>query len=186
MICDIVSGIPRAFPEGTDISKLTQTVRNDFAERGAFPKDAFNSEVSTEPEAESRNTGDEYEDMPFTFGESGDEAPAKSAEPARSDTELNVRWKASLSENRDANGVRLSYPSEAVRYAQQTYGNQLDSVQASAKELAGRQTVYDTEDFEALYGKDFTEVARDRVRQFKGLADDVAHGIRNVEELYEA
>lgn len=186
MICDIVSGIPRAFPEGTDISKLTQIVRNDFIERGAFPKDAFGSEVSTEPEAENRNAGDDYEDMPFTFGESEEEAPAKSAEPARSDTELNVRWKAGLSENRDANGVRLSYPSEAVRYAQQTYGNQLDSVQASAKELASRQTIYDTEDFEAIYGKDFTEVARDRVRQFKGLADDVAHGIRNVGELYEA
>lgn len=186
MICDIVSGIPRAFPEGTDISKLTQIARNDFIERGAFPKDAFDSEVSVEPEAENSNISDDYEDMPFTFGESEEKAPAKSAEPTKSDTELNVRWKASLSENRDANGVRLSYPSEAVRYAQQTYGNQLDSVQASAKELTGRQTIYDTEDFEALYGKDFTEVARDRVRQFKGLADDVAHGIRNVGELYEA
>jgi hypothetical protein len=186
MICDIVSGIPRAFPEGADISKLTQIVRNDFIERGAFPKDAFNSEVSTEPEAESRKTGDDYEDMPFTFGESEEEAPAKSAEPVRSDSELNVRWKASLSENRDANGVRLSYPSEAVRYAQQTYGNQLDSVQASAKELTGRQTIYDTEDFEAQYGKDFTKAARDRVRQFKGLADDVAHGIRDVGELHKA
>lgn len=186
MICDIVSGIPRAFPEGADISKLTQIARNDFIERGAFPKDAFSSEISAEPEAENRNAGDDYEDMPFTFGDSEEEAPAKSAEPARSDTELNVRWKANLSENRDANGVRLSYPSEAVRYAQQTYGNQLDSVQASTKELTGRQTIYDTEDFEALYGKDFTEVARDRVRQFKGLADDVAHGIRNVGELYEA
>lgn len=147
---------------------------------------AARAEVSTEPEAENRNAGDDYEDMPFTFGDSEEEAPAKSAEPARSDTELNVRWKAGLSENRDANGVRLSYPSEAVRYAQQTYGNQLGSVQASAKELTGRQTIYDTEDFEALYGKDFTEVARDRVRQFKGLADDVAHGIRNVGELHEA
>lgn len=144
------------------------------------------AEVSAEPKAESRKTGDDYEDMPFTFGESEEKAPARSAEPARSDSELNVRWKASLSENRDANGVRLSYPSEAVRYAQQTYGNQLDSVQASTKELTGRQTIYDTKDFAAQYGEDFTEAARDRVRQFKGLADDVAHGIRDVGELHKA
>ena len=144
------------------------------------------AEASAEAEAESRKTGDDYEDMPFTFGESEEKAPASSAKPTRADSELNVRWKASLSENRDANGVRLSYPSEAVRYAQQTYGNQLDSVQASTKELTGRQTIYDTKDFEVQYGKDFTKAARDRVRQFKGLADDVAHGIRDVGELHEA
>lgn len=147
---------------------------------------AARAEVSAEAETESRKTGDDYKDMPFIFDESEEKAPSHSAKPTRSDSELNVRWKAGLSENRDANGVRLSYPSEAVRYAQQTYGNQLDSVQASAKELASRQTIYDTENFEALYGKDFTEAARDRVRQFKGLADDVAHGIRNVGELHEA
>ena len=107
---------------------------------------AARAEVSAEAETESRKTGDDYKDMPFIFGESEEKAPSHSAKPTRSGTELNVRWKAGLSENRDANGVRLSYPSEAVRCAQQTYGNQLDSVQASAKELASRQTIYDTED----------------------------------------
>ncbi len=194
MICDIVAGIPRAFPEGTDISKLTQTVRNDFIERGAFPKGVLDTlaevpaeakpapapkpDVKAEPVSESKDSFND-DDLPFTMGDEKPEAPYNVFSPSKSDVEIYADWKSRLSQNRDSNGLRRSYPEEAIRLAENTYGKQLGSIQESAKRLTDCKTYYET-----FRGKSDDKTSA--IVRFKGCVDDVAHGIGDMKTLCEA
>lgn len=191
LVADLLANNPRALPEGVDASKLIKTVRDDFEYFGALPKGLFDSETQSKPEVKAEpgakvepeaeaEVSDDYEDMPFTFGNEESSTSPKYTE------EQTVRWKAQLSERRDSNGVRRSYPSEAIRYAEETYGKQLSEIQENAKALTDRQTMYGSADFKAQFGEELSEIAVERVNKFKGLVDDVAHGISSMGDLYKA
>lgn len=179
LVVDLLANNPRALPEGVDASKLVKAVRDDFEYFGALPKGLFDSEVQAKPDVQAE-VSDDYEDMPFTFGNEESSTSPKYTE------EQTVRWKAQLSERRDSNGVRRSYPSEAIRYAEETYGKQLSEIQENAKALTDRQTMYGSADFKAQFGEELSEIAVERVNKFKGLVDDVAHGISSMGDLYKA
>ena len=114
---------------------------------------------------------------PFSYEEDdgiGPVIPNSGQSDMVSEEALKARFYSGLSENRDENGVRKSYHSSAITYAEHTFGNQLESIQESTKRVTNTDT------------SKLNKYTQDQVLHFKGIMDDVAHGCEEMGDLLKA
>ena len=112
----------------------------------------------------------------FSYGEDDGLSPVvpNSGRPdIVSDEALKARFYSGLSENRDENGVRKSYHSSAIAYAEHTFGNQLESIQESTKRVTDTDT------------SKLNKYTQEHVLRLKGMMDDVAHGCAEMKDLLD-
>lgn len=113
---------------------------------------------------------------PFSYGEDdglGPVVPNSGKSDIVSEEAFKARFYSGLSENRDKNGVRKSYHSSAITYAEHTFGNQLESIQESTKRVTDTDT------------SKLNKYTQEQVLRLKSMMDDVAHGCAEMKDLLD-
>ena len=139
--------------------------------------DAIDGTSKSDAQLEDHASTDERGNYaPFSYEEDGGLSPVipnSVQSDMVSEEALKARFYSGLSENRDENGVRKSYHSSAITYAEHTFGNQLESIQESTKRVTDTDT------------SKLNKYTQEQVLRLKSMMDDVAHGCAEMKDLLD-
>ena len=168
---------PRSESDSTKLNLSAEEKQNRLGDTSSL-NDAIDGTSKSDAQPEDHAATDEPGNYtPFPYGEDdglGPVVPNSGQSDMVSEEALKARFYSGLSENRDENGVRKSYHSSAITYAEHTFGNQLESIQESTKRVTDTDT------------SKLNKYTQEQVLHFKGMMDDVAHGCAEMGDLLKA
>ena len=168
---------PSSESDSTKLNLSAEEKQNRLGDTSSL-NDAIDGISKNDAQPEDNASTDERGNYAtFSYGEDDGLSPVvpnSGQSDMASEEALKARFYSGLSENRDENGVRKSYHSSAITYAENTFGNQLESIQESTKRVTDTDT------------SKLNKYTQEQVLHFKGMMDDVAHGCAEIGDLLKA
>ena len=167
---------PSSESDSTKLNLSAEEKQNHLGGTSSL-NDAIDGISKSDAQPESHAVTDERGNYAqFSYGEDDGLSPVvpnSGQSDIVSEEALKARFYSGLSENRDKNGVRKSYHSSAIIYAEHTFGNQLDSIQESTKRVTDTDT------------SKLNKYTQEQVLRLKSMMDDVAHGCAEMKDLLD-